>query len=219
MSGAESPGVTLQGTLMNHTNVKRAIKAHVDEYLAILSSDQSAPPPIFGEHNSLYNQGRPGLSNAFGAALWGLDFNLYAASQGFKRVHMHQGTDYRVRSSLSPFIDSPLEHEQGLTQTVRLLAAHRHSQHHARHQGPVLRQHCARRVTRRLRPPSCYSHTYPPGRKHFPAGICLCNPCQQRHRTGRHSGPEHALVQYHRQRHWHHTGSQPPSARRPPLHV
>ncbi|KAK4454591.1 family 79 putative glycoside hydrolase [Podospora aff. communis PSN243] len=98
ISGAESPGVTLQSTLMNHTNTVRSIAAHVTEYQAILRSDASAPPPIFGEHNSLYNQGRPGLSNTFGAALWGLDFNLYAASAGFKRVHMHQGTNYRYAS-------------------------------------------------------------------------------------------------------------------------
>ncbi|KAK0632798.1 hypothetical protein B0T14DRAFT_419604 [Immersiella caudata] len=98
ISGAESPGVTLAFTLMNHTNTVRSISAHVTEYQTILRSDPSAPPPIFGEHNSLYNQGRPGLSNTFGAALWGLDFNLYAASSGFKRVHMHQGTNYRYAS-------------------------------------------------------------------------------------------------------------------------
>ncbi|KAJ9645317.1 hypothetical protein H2199_003323 [Coniosporium tulheliwenetii] len=45
--------------------------------------------------NSLSNQGAPGLSNTFGAALWSLDFNLYCASQNIKRVFMHQGTDYR----------------------------------------------------------------------------------------------------------------------------
>jgi len=98
ISGAESPGVTLQGTLMNHTNTKRSVDAHVAEYRAIKKNDPSPPPPVFGEHNSLYNQGRPGLSNTFGAALWGLDFNLYAASVGFKRIHMHQGTNYRYGS-------------------------------------------------------------------------------------------------------------------------
>jgi hypothetical protein len=46
----------------------------------------------------LYNEGAPGLSNAFGAALWGLDFNLWCASQGIQRVYMHQGTDYRYAS-------------------------------------------------------------------------------------------------------------------------
>ncbi|KAK4041556.1 hypothetical protein C8A01DRAFT_14699 [Parachaetomium inaequale] len=95
-NGATSPGVTLQGTLMNHAVTKRSVDAHVTEYNAILAQAAGPVPPlIFGETNSLYNQGRPGLSNTFGAALWGLDFNLYAASVGFKRVHMHMGTNYR----------------------------------------------------------------------------------------------------------------------------
>jgi hypothetical protein len=51
-----------------------------------------------GETNSLYNQGKPGLSNSFGAALWGVDFNLYCASVGIGRVHMHMGTNYRYAS-------------------------------------------------------------------------------------------------------------------------
>ncbi|KAL2165553.1 hypothetical protein VTH06DRAFT_855 [Thermothelomyces fergusii] len=96
ISGATSPGVTLQGTLMNHVVTKRSVDAHITEYNKILSQSSSPVPPlIFGETNSLYNQGRPGLSNTFGAALWGVDFNLYSASVGFKRVHMHMGTNYR----------------------------------------------------------------------------------------------------------------------------
>lgn len=97
ISGATSPGVTLQGTLMNHAVTKRSVDAHITEYNTILSQASAPVPPlIFGETNSLYNQGRPGLSNTFGAALWGVDFNLYSASVGFKRVHMHMGTNYRV---------------------------------------------------------------------------------------------------------------------------
>ncbi|KAL2174635.1 glycoside hydrolase family 79 protein [Thermothelomyces heterothallicus CBS 202.75] len=97
ISGATSPGVTLQGTLMNHAVTKRSVDAHITEYNKILSqSSAPVPPLIFGETNSLYNQGRPGLSNTFGAALWGVDFNLYSASVGFKRVHMHMGTNFRV---------------------------------------------------------------------------------------------------------------------------
>lgn len=97
ISGAETLGVTLQGTLMNHTRTKQSVDAHIVEYDRIVSiSGKHTPPLIFGEHNSLYNQGRPGLSNSFGAALWGIDFNLYSATVGVKRVHMHQGTNYRV---------------------------------------------------------------------------------------------------------------------------
>lgn len=109
ISGATSPGVTLQGTLMNHTKTMLSVDAHTKEYDAIFPGARAAggkgsdktPPLIFGETNSLYNQGKPGLSNSFGAALWGVDFNLYSASEGFKRVHMHQGTNYRVRLDTS----------------------------------------------------------------------------------------------------------------------
>jgi hypothetical protein len=95
IGGATQPGVTLQGTLMNHTSTVHSISSQVNEsnYLAY-----TGIPFILGETNSLYNEGAPGLSNSFGAALWGLDFNLWCASVGIRRVHMHQGTDYRYAS-------------------------------------------------------------------------------------------------------------------------
>jgi hypothetical protein len=102
ISGATSPGVTLQGTLMNHTQTMNSVNGHINEYAAIKAIDPSAPPQIFGECNSLYNEGKPGLSNSFGAALWGVDFNLYSASQAIRRVHMHMGTDYRVSTWGTP---------------------------------------------------------------------------------------------------------------------
>jgi len=92
INGAMSPGVTLQGTLMNHSQTVTS----VNNQRAVLNQlAYTGIPFILGETNSLYNQGKPGLSNSFGAALWGLDFNLYSASIGIKRVHMHMGTDYR----------------------------------------------------------------------------------------------------------------------------
>ncbi|POR38839.1 Beta-glucuronidase [Tolypocladium paradoxum] len=99
ISGATSPGVTLQGTLMNHAVTTQSVDRHTAEYASIFpDAPDSAPPLIFGETNSLYNQGKPGLSNTFGAALWGVDFNLYSASVGVRRVHMHQGTNYRYQA-------------------------------------------------------------------------------------------------------------------------
>lgn len=95
IGGATKPGITLQKTLMNHTsNVHSA-----SPILAVRDNlTYTGIPFILGEMNSLYNQGAPGLSNTFGAALWGVDFNLWCASQGIKRTHMHQGTDYRYAS-------------------------------------------------------------------------------------------------------------------------
>lgn len=95
--------MTLQHTLMNHTRTTRDVDEQVRQYKKIIATGKGKAPLIFGETNSLYFQGKPGLSNSFGAALWGLDFNLYSASAGYQRVHMHQGTNYRVRDTLKRF--------------------------------------------------------------------------------------------------------------------
>ncbi|ATY63601.1 Glycoside superfamily [Cordyceps militaris] len=98
IDGATSPGVTLQSTLMNHTRTTRDVDEQVRQYDKIMATGHGTAPLVFGETNSLYFQGKPGLSNSFGAALWGLDFNMYSASAGYQRVHMHQGTNYRYQS-------------------------------------------------------------------------------------------------------------------------
>ncbi|KAJ5108405.1 beta-glucuronidase [Penicillium angulare] len=96
MGGADEPGVTLQKTLMNHTAVIQNAAQHVDFMKSLKSNNLASDIPyILGETNSLYSEGRAGLSNSFGAALWGVDWNLYCASQGIRRIYMHQGTDYR----------------------------------------------------------------------------------------------------------------------------
>ncbi|KXT08567.1 hypothetical protein AC579_8314 [Pseudocercospora musae] len=97
ISGANVPGVTLQGTLMNHTSTVASVAKHINSRNLIHKLHPQLPY-ILGETNSLYNQGRPGLSNTFGAALWGIDFNLYCASNNISRVHMHMGTNYRYQS-------------------------------------------------------------------------------------------------------------------------
>ncbi|KAJ5153369.1 Glycoside hydrolase superfamily [Penicillium canariense] len=99
MGGADSPGVTLAHTLMNHTAVVQSVAHHVGVMKDLQEKGLTKDVPyILGEMNSLYHQGKPGLSNSFGAALWGVDFNLYCASQNIRRTHMHQGTDYRYAS-------------------------------------------------------------------------------------------------------------------------
>lgn len=98
MGVSTSPGITLQGTLMNHTNIKVKAEAQFNLSRGIRESENAPAPDIpiiMGEHNSLARQGRPGLSNIFGAALWGIDWNLYLASHNISRSHMHQGTNYR----------------------------------------------------------------------------------------------------------------------------
>ncbi|KAF1953937.1 hypothetical protein CC80DRAFT_537190 [Byssothecium circinans] len=97
ISGATQPGVTLANTLLNHTKTVSSIAAHNAEQAALKAAGMNLDY-ILGETNSLYNQGRPGLSNSFGAALWGLDFNLMCAATNIKQVFMHMGTDYRYAS-------------------------------------------------------------------------------------------------------------------------
>lgn len=99
MGGADEPGVTLQKTLMNHTTVVNIVTQHANLSRILNEANLTKDIPyILGEMNSLYHQGKPGLSNSFGAALWGVDFNLYCASQSIRRTHMHQGTNYRYAS-------------------------------------------------------------------------------------------------------------------------
>ena len=50
---------------------------------------------IFGETNSYSCHGAPGVSNTAGAALWTLDYALYASQIGISRVHFHHGIGYK----------------------------------------------------------------------------------------------------------------------------
>lgn len=89
---------------MNHTRIVESISTQVSaatsirNFLTTETNLTTFPPYILGETNSLFNEGAPGLSNAFGAALWGVDFALYLASVGIGRVHFHQGTNFRYQS-------------------------------------------------------------------------------------------------------------------------
>lgn len=101
INGATAPGVTLQGTLMNHSNTIASVALQLNESANLARLPPNLDPSlpfILGETNSLYNQGAPGLSNSFGAALWGVDFALYCYAQNIRRVHFHQGTNYRYQS-------------------------------------------------------------------------------------------------------------------------
>ncbi|KAJ5518698.1 Glycoside hydrolase superfamily [Penicillium expansum] len=99
MGSADTPGLTLANTLMNHTAIVNSVAPHTN--LSRVLNEKALTkdiPYILGEMNSLSHQGQPKLSNSFGAALWGVDFNLYCASQSIGRTHMHQGTNYRYAS-------------------------------------------------------------------------------------------------------------------------
>ncbi|OAQ79681.1 glycoside hydrolase family 79 [Purpureocillium lilacinum] len=108
MGGATQPGVTLQATLMNHTAVVSSIGKHVAYAQSI--AEYTPADYVIGEHNSLYGGGAAGLSDVFGAALWGMEFSLYAASTGvIKRLHFHQsvGSPYAAWSPVAPVQTKP----------------------------------------------------------------------------------------------------------------
>ena len=88
MGSATEAGVSLQSTLMNHTSIINSIASHVT--LAQELQQYCAAPYVMGETNSLSGGCASGLSNAFGAALWVVDYALWQATQNIQRVHFHQ---------------------------------------------------------------------------------------------------------------------------------
>ncbi|KDQ53124.1 glycoside hydrolase family 79 protein [Jaapia argillacea MUCL 33604] len=50
---------------------------------------------VFGETNSYACHGAPNVSNTAGAALWALDYSLYAGTIGASRLFFHEGIGYK----------------------------------------------------------------------------------------------------------------------------
>ncbi|KAH7928288.1 glycoside hydrolase family 79 protein [Leucogyrophana mollusca] len=50
---------------------------------------------ILGETNSMSCHGAPDVSNTAGAALWLLDYSLFASQVGISRLHFHEGVGYK----------------------------------------------------------------------------------------------------------------------------
>ncbi|KAF8208873.1 glycoside hydrolase family 79 protein [Mycena galopus ATCC 62051] len=75
-------------------------KATIRSNLSSFSSDIEAVQAqgldyVFGETNSYSCHGAPGVSNTAGAALWTLDYALYASQIGASRVYFHEGIGYK----------------------------------------------------------------------------------------------------------------------------
>lgn len=79
---------------MNHSNTIDTLKEHL-EFKNVLNG---VLPYVLGETNSLARQGKPGISDAFGSALWNVDFALQCAASSIYRINMHQGLNYRYAS-------------------------------------------------------------------------------------------------------------------------
>ena len=86
---------TLEGNVMNRTAMigQMAYQASASAYTAA-----QGIPYVIGETNSIACQGLAGVSDVFGAAIWSIDYALYAASLNVSRMYWHMGTGYRYAS-------------------------------------------------------------------------------------------------------------------------
>ncbi|KDR77805.1 hypothetical protein GALMADRAFT_65725 [Galerina marginata CBS 339.88] len=88
---------TIRGNLTGFTPDIAAVKAKGLDF-------------VLGETNSYACHGAPGVSNTAGAALWTLDYALFAPQIGISRVYFHQGIGYKY-SMIQPatLTRSPLD--------------------------------------------------------------------------------------------------------------
>ncbi|KAG0708092.1 glycoside hydrolase family 79 protein [Suillus ampliporus] len=75
-------------------------KSYIRGNISVFNSDIEATIAnglnyILGETNSMSCHGAPNVSNTAGAALWLLDYSLYATQVGISRIHFHEGIGYK----------------------------------------------------------------------------------------------------------------------------
>ncbi|KAI0249844.1 hypothetical protein BJV78DRAFT_1223807 [Lactifluus subvellereus] len=78
--------------LMSKANIRANLGPFAPDIAAV---QQQGLTYILGETNSYACHGAPGVSNTAGAALWGLDYALFAAQMGVERLYFHQGIGYK----------------------------------------------------------------------------------------------------------------------------
>jgi hypothetical protein len=75
---------------------KSTIRGNLSSFNSDISATlQNGLEYVLGETNSYSCHGAPGVSNTAGAALWALDYALYASQIGVSRVHFHEGIGYK----------------------------------------------------------------------------------------------------------------------------
>lgn len=104
---------TIRSNLTSFSPDIAAVRAQGLDY--VLGSDLSFPSTLYlllnfinfySETNSYSCHGAPGVSNTAGAALWTLDYTLFASQIGVSRVHFHEGIGYKYSlvKILDPFV-------------------------------------------------------------------------------------------------------------------
>ncbi|KXJ86313.1 hypothetical protein Micbo1qcDRAFT_219651 [Microdochium bolleyi] len=84
--------------LSDHAVLWRNLSQYVPQ---VAAADMTGHPLVMGETNSVSCGGRSGISDTFGAALWGVDYVLTAASIGIEKVYFHLGGNSEY-SSFTP---------------------------------------------------------------------------------------------------------------------
>jgi hypothetical protein len=92
---AGAPHVSLNRLLRSAPNAERML----ENMRAI--SESSRLPFRISETNSIFNEGQPGVSDAFGSALWGVDFMFQVAEAGGAGVNFHTG-DAKAYTPIGP---------------------------------------------------------------------------------------------------------------------
>lgn len=108
MDNAAVHRVSLQGTLMNHSNVVSKL-SWIQQEISIVNQPPLINPDVspsatlpfsLDEANSILQgtSAPPGTLDVFGAALWTVDYMLYCAAIGLSRIHMQQGSGFLYNS-------------------------------------------------------------------------------------------------------------------------
>ena len=95
-------------------------KAAIRGNLTVFAPDVAAAharglPYVLGETNSFSCHGAPGVSNTAGAALWVVDYTLFASTIGISELYFHEGVGYKYNfvsvlfccGRIAPLTDNP----------------------------------------------------------------------------------------------------------------
>ncbi|KAJ7637653.1 glycoside hydrolase family 79 protein [Mycena polygramma] len=84
------------GGLLQDLMTKATIRSNLTEFTPdIQATHDKDLDYVLGETNSYSCHGAPGVSNTAGAALWTLDYALFASQIGISKVFFHEGIGYK----------------------------------------------------------------------------------------------------------------------------
>ena len=107
INGVVRPPQSVFPEYLNHTAATTLVQPYLNTSQIAL---QNQKPFIMMETNTASCGGFPGISDSYGAALWGLDFALQMAYVNFSGAMMHVGGQsdyYNVRISVVVMYDRP----------------------------------------------------------------------------------------------------------------